>query len=187
MKNFTKLSTRKLRKSTLTKDACIFWKYSRYFQGFYTWATKIGQNSSLLFANQAELWCSYDLWQYTHWWVLRRFRHYAWREKLAANIIGSLIDDIFQRTDQANQNRKLNALSLQRSVNSELAAMRNPHLQTPQVIPDDYKSNVCSSLFFTIWKTLHFIFMLTQLTLHQVLFCRLLKLRERGRIGSHER
>ena len=71
-----------------------------------------------------------------------------WREKLAANIIGNLIGDMFQRSNQANQNRKLNAL--QGVVDSELAAMRNPQQQTPQVIPADYNSNGWQSAFHSM-------------------------------------
>ena len=72
----------------------------------------------------------------------------GWREKLAVDVLGGLIGGILQRSQQANQNRKLNAL--QGVVDSELAAMRNPQQQTPQVIPTDYNSNGWQSAFHSM-------------------------------------
>ena len=61
-----------------------------------------------------------------------------WRERLAVDVIGGLVSNMIQRSQQANQNRKLNAL--RGVVQDELGAMNAPQ-QAPQLTPGDYNSN----------------------------------------------
>ena len=68
----------------------------------------------------------------------------SWREQLAANILGPIIGNMIQRSQQADQNRKLNAL--RGVIEQELGSMAAPQM-TPQLTPADYNSDGWQSAF----------------------------------------
>lgn len=76
----------------------------------------------------------------------------AWREQLAANLLGPIVGNILQRSQEANQNRKMNALM--GKVNEDITALGSKNqgqqnLLTGEPMPEGYNNDGWAKAFHT--------------------------------------
>ena len=63
-----------------------------------------------------------------------------WREQLAANILGPIIGNVIQRSQEANQNRKFNAL-IGKTMEDLAAGGNQGGLMSTPAMPEGYNDN----------------------------------------------